>query len=299
MTPARLQTFLAVVDAGSARAAAERLHVTESAVSASLAALTRDLGVLLVERHGRHLQPTGAGLVFAGYARRILGLTEEAVEATRQDTDPESGRLRVGAVTTAGEYLLPSLLAGFRRRHPDVRFSVEIGPRAVVLQRIAEHGTDVVIGGRPPARSGLRTWGWRPNALIVVGAPGSSAELASATWLLREPGSGTREATLAWLQARGIEPPTLTLGSHGAVVASAVLGLGLTMVSTDAVGDLLEERHLIRVPAPGTPLARPWHVVARAVPTSTTRLFLAHVTDSGRAGSVCFRVGRPGPVEPD
>jgi DNA-binding transcriptional LysR family regulator len=296
VTPARLRTFLAVVDAGSARSAAAQLHVTESAVSASLAALTKDLGVALVEREGRGLRVTPAGLVFAGYARRILGLISEAVESTRQDVDPERGGLRLAAVTTAGEYLLPPLLAGFRRAHPTVRLSVEIGARDHVLRRIAEHAVDVVIGGRPPTGSGLRTWAWRPNALVVVGAERTTG-LGTATWLLREPGSGTRDAALTWLQSRGLQPPTLTLGSHGAVVASAVQGLGVTLVSADAVAHLLEDGRLVTISAPGTPLTRPWHVVARPLPNPTTRLFLTHVCDPTVAGAVAFRAGRPHPVK--
>jgi len=295
VTPARLRTFLALVDTGSARAAAAQLHVTESAVSASLAALTKDVGVPLVEHQGRGLRVTPAGLVFAGYARRILGLLSEAVESTRQDLDPERGSLRLAAVTTAGEYLLPPLLAGFRRAHPGVRLSVEIGARDHVLRRIAEHAVDVVIGGRPPTGSGLRTWAWRPNALVVVGAEPTAA-LGAATWLLREPGSGTRSTALTWLQARGLQPPTLTLGSHGAVVASAVQGLGVTLVSADAVAHLLSDGRLVTIPASGTPLVRPWHVLARPRPNPTTRLFLGHVCDPTPAGAMAFRPGRPHPA---
>jgi DNA-binding transcriptional LysR family regulator len=174
-----------------------------------------------------------------------------------------------------------------------VRVSVEIGPRARVLQRIAEHAVDIVIGGRPPPGSGLRTWGWRPNALVVVGAPGPAPDLSTATWLLREPGSGTREATLTLLRSRDLDPPTLTLGSHGAVVAAAGLGLGVTLVSEDAVEHLLAADRLVRVTTPGTPLTRPWHVVARATPTPAARLFLAHVRQPELAGPACFRTGRP------
>jgi DNA-binding transcriptional LysR family regulator len=296
VTPARLRTFLAVVDAGSARSAARQLHVTESAVSASLAALTKELGVALVERQGRGLTVTPAGVVFAGYARRILGLLDEAIESTRQDVDPEHGSLRLAAVTTVGEYLLPPLLAGFHRAHPDVRLSVEIGARDHVVRRIAEHAVDVVIGGRPPTGSGLRTWAWRANALVVVGAEPAGG-LGTVTWLLREPGSGTREAALTWLRSRGLDPPTLTLGSHGAVVASAVQGLGVTLVSGDAVAHLLEDGRLVAISAPGTPLNRPWHVVCRPLPNPTTRLFLSHVCDPTLAGAVAFRAGRPHPTK--
>jgi LysR family transcriptional regulator, low CO2-responsive transcriptional regulator len=86
MTPARLQSFLAIVDAGSARAAAAQLHVTESAVSASLAALQQEVGTTLFARQGRGLRLTESGAVFAAYARQILGLIDESVVATRSSS---------------------------------------------------------------------------------------------------------------------------------------------------------------------------------------------------------------------
>lgn len=289
MTPTRLQTFLAVVDTGSARAAAVRLQVTESAVSASLAALTRQVGAPLFEREGRGLRLTEAGEVFAGYARRILGLMDEAAAAVRTGPDTARGRLRLAAVTTAGEYLLPALLAAFRRRFPAVTLSLQSGPRDAVLGLLRDHAVDVVIGGRPPSERSVRSWASRANALVVVAGVGTAPDPATATWLLREPGSGTREATQALLEARQIDPPTLTLGSPGAVIASAEQGLGMTLVSADAVDHLVRAGRLQQVPVMGTPLSRPWHALASPTPTSTARLFLDHLCNPVHAGELTFR----------
>ena len=292
VTPGRLQTFLAIVEHGSARAAAAHLSVTESAISASLAALHREIGVVLLERSGRGLRLTESGLIFAEYARRILGLMDESLAATRHGRDAERGRLRLGTVATAGEYLAPSLLASFTRRYPDVEVTLEVGVRDHVLARLADHQLDVVIGGRPPTGRGLATLATRPNSLVVIAAAGPVPDLAKATWLLREPGSGTRDATLALLAALQLYPRTLTLGSHGAVVASTVLGLGVTVVSADAVAQHLQQDSLQRVPARGTPLDRPWHAVGSATPTATTRLFVDHLTDGRQAGGLAFKARR-------
>jgi DNA-binding transcriptional LysR family regulator len=295
VTPSRLRTFLAVVETGSARAAAARLTVTESAVSASLATLQREVGVPLFSREGRGLRLTESGTAFTGYARRILGLIDEGLAAARQGVAPEYGRVRIGAVTTAGEYLVPGLLASFRRRHPDVEVTLDVGVRDHVLSALADHELDVTIAGRPLA--GQITWATRANSLIVVAAAehDPASDPAAATWLLREPGSGTRATTLALLNARQWRPRTLTLGSHGAVVASAVVGLGMALVSADAVAQQLAGGELRRVAITGTPLTRPWHVVTSATPTASTRLFLGHITDHTAAGSLAFarRRGRP------
>ncbi len=292
MTPGRLRTFLAIADGGSAKAAADHLSVTESAVSASLAALHREVGAMLLERSGRGLRLTDAGRVFAGYARRILGLIEEGVAAAQQGGSAERGRVRLGAVTTAGEYLVPGLLASFKRRYPEAEVTLDVGVRDRVFSSLNDHQLDVVIGGRPPAGRALVTRAPRPNSLIVVAAVGPVPKLSTASWLLREPGSGTRDTTLALMDSLQIAPPTLTLGSHGAVVASAVLGLGVTVVSADAVAHQLRRGDLQQVTAKGTPLVRPWHAVTSTAPTATARVFVGHIVDSQRAGELAFRAHR-------
>jgi DNA-binding transcriptional LysR family regulator len=278
VTPARLQSFLAIVDAGSARAAAAQLHVTESAVSASLAALQQEVGATLFERQGRGLRLTEAGAVFAAYARQILGLLDESVAAARSGVAPGAGRLRLGAVTTAGEYLVPGLLADFRAAYPQVEITLDVGVRDHILQRLADHQLDVVVAGRPLPGRGMVSRATRDNSLVIVAAPQYDVDLAEATWLLREPGSGTRATMVALHASLGIDPPTLSLGSHGAVIASAVLGLGVTLASADAVAWYLAEGELVQRHAAGTPMSRPWHLITTSQPTATTRLFVDHLT---------------------
>ena len=175
MTWARLRSFLAVAETGSVRSAAARLSVTESAVSAAVAALQAEVGADLLERHGRGVRLTEAGSVYAGYVRKILGLLDEAAAAAAVGSAPERGSLRLGAVTTAGDHLLPGLLASFRRRYPAVDVTLEVGVRDRVNDLLADHQLDLVIGGRPPQGRGLVTRATRPNALLVVAAPAAAA----------------------------------------------------------------------------------------------------------------------------
>lgn len=288
MTPARLRSFLAIVDCGSARAAAAQLHVTQSAVSASLAALQQEVGVTLFERQGRGLSLTASGALFASYSRQILGLVDESVVAARNAVAPEAGRLRLGCVTAAGEYLLPVLLASFREQFPDVEVTLEVGVRDQILNRLADHHLDVVVAGRPLPGRGLVSRATRANSLIVVASPDYPAELAEATWLLREPGSGTRASTLGLIEALGIDPPVLSLGSQGAVITSSVLGLGVTLASADAVARQLAAGDLEAREAAGTPLARPWHLITTTTPTATTSLLVEHAV-SGVEPSAAFK----------
>lgn len=280
-----MRAFAALAEHGSVRGAAADLVVTESTVSAAVRALAEEVGVALVERDGRGIRLTAAGRRYAGYARRVLGLLEEAAVAARGEADPEHGRVRLAAVTTAGEHLLPDLLASFRRRYQDVGVEVDVAPSDRVWPMLAHHEVDVVVAGRPPAGSPARVRAVRDNTLSVVGAPGTGFDPATATWLLRESGSGIRATLAALLDDLQVDPPRLVLGSHGATVAAARVGLGVTLVSREAVGRLLAEGTLVELPVPGTPLSRPWHVVTHPDATASTELLVTHLqaTDGWRA----------------
>jgi DNA-binding transcriptional LysR family regulator len=296
MTPHQLRTFLAVADAGSVSDAADHLVVGQSAVSASMAGLQRELGVRLVERHGRGVRLTEAGGSYAGYARRILGLLDEALIVARDGHRPERGHVRLAAVPTAAEQVVPAYLATFRDRFPDAHVGLDVGSRDDVFRRLVAHEVDLAVAGRPPASSSLVSRAVADNDLVLVAAPrlfpgggaGSAGSarsaglgrLAGMPWLLREPGSGTRETMLGYLAERELAPPQLTLGANGAVIAGAVAGLGVTLVSRSAVVREVEAGQLTVVRAPGTPLRRPWHVVTRAEVPAPARLFLAHLSSA-------------------
>ena len=278
-TEARLRAFVAVAETGSVRAAAQRLVVTESAVSAAVAALTRDVGTPLLERQGRGLRLTASGQTYAGYAHTILGLHAEALAAVRGEAHSGHGQVRLAAVTTAGEHVLPTVLASFRAEHPGVELGLEVGTREHVWGLLARHEADLVIAGRAPAALGAVVRAVRRNALIVVGSPGVAGgfDLERSTWLMREAGSGTRETCEALLASLDVDPPTLTLGSNGAVVAGAAAGLGVTLVSGDAVRGLLAAGDLVEVPVPHTPMRRPWHAVTNPRATAGTEVLVAHL----------------------
>jgi DNA-binding transcriptional LysR family regulator len=285
-TNARLRALVELADTGSVRAAAQRLVVTEASVSAAISALAAEVGVPLLDRDGRGVRLTAAGRRYVDYARRILGLHEEALAAARSEADPEHGTLRLAAVTTAGEHLLPTLLASFRAEYPAVVLGLEVAPRGAVWPKLAYHEVDLVVAGRPPDDGPMWVRAVRPNSLVVVGSPELAATFdpAAATWLLREPESGIRATTTALLSALEVDPPRLTLGSHGAVVAAAVAGLGVTLVSLPAVHGHLESGALVQLAVPGTPLRRPWHVVSQPAPTATTELFVRHLLAHGELG---------------
>ncbi len=288
MTLTQLRAFVAVAITGSVHQAAAQLVVSQPAVSAALAALQRDLGATLVVREGRGLELTPAGRIFAGYARQVLGLLEEGRAAAAGQLNPERGRVRLAAVTTAGEHVLPPFLAAFRQRYPEAGVALEVGNRSRVWELLRHREVDVVIGGRPPAGGRFASLATRPNPLVVVAPPQGSREatvedLAAQVWLMREPGSGTRSTAEEFFDDLGISPRTLTLGSNGAIVESVRAGLGVTLISRDAVARELARGELEEWRCPGLPLQRAWHVVAWAgeAPPPTTALFLTGLVTPG------------------
>jgi DNA-binding transcriptional LysR family regulator len=284
-TWARLQTFITVYESGSVRLAAETLHVTPPAVSAAIAALESALGTTLFGKAGRGIVPTYAGDTFAGYVRKLLGLLAEAAGAVH---DADRGRMRIGAVATASEYVLPRLIASFVEEYPHIELSLSVLPRDELFSLADDHAVDVVLAGRPPRQSGLVTRARRANRLVLVGRPGLREDPLTATWLLTGLGSGTRDTALSLLTRLLASPPLLTLGTSGAAVAAARQGLGVTLVHEEAVREQLDVGELASYAVPGTPVDRPWHLCTTSEPTAATRLFLRHVCDPDRVGAAAF-----------
>ena len=274
VTLTQLVAFLTVVRRGSVTAAAAELVVTQPSVSAAVSALERELGVDLTERAGRTVRPTAAGEVYAPYAADVLGLLEQGGRAAREAAEAHPHTLRISAVTTAGEYLVPQLIQAFRERRPEVEISLDVGNREVVFQRVLDHDVDVAVTGRIPDDDRLVGDDFADNEFALVTASGdplarrrwvAMEELATRPWLLREPGSGTRTLCEEFLASRGIEPSVLTLGSNGAIKQAARAGLGIALQSRTAVELELELGLLDTISVRGGLPERRWHVVRSAI----------------------------------
>lgn len=249
ITVAQLRTFLAVENTGSIKGAAEELVVTQPSVSGAISALEKELEVKLVERSGRGVTLSPAGLVFVPFATRILGLLEEGRSAALEAANPEVPELRIAAVNTAGEYIVPPILRAFRGRHSPVDLHLEVSNRATMLRRVELHQADVGIGGSPPEKGELEGTPFLDNELVLVVAlehplaahrKVSFADLQEVTWLLRENGSGTRIFTQKLLAQKGLRPQAMTIGSNGAIKQSVRTGLGVGLLPRQAVALELE-----------------------------------------------------------
>lgn len=274
VTLTQLSAFLAVVRRGSVTAAAEELVVTQPSVSAAVSALERELGVTLTERAGRTVRPTAAGSAYAPYASDVLGLLDKGARAAREAEAARPSTLRISAVTTAGEHVVPQLIQAFRERRPELEISLDVGNRELVFQRVLDHAVDVAVTGRIPDDARLVGMDFADNEFAIVTAAGdplarrrwvSMEELAERPWLVREQGSGTRVLCEELLASRGVEPTLLTLGSNGAIKQAARAGLGIALQSRAAVELELKLGLLDTISPRGGLPERRWHVVRSAV----------------------------------
>lgn len=285
MTLSQLRTFLAVTDAGSVRVAAEALLVSQPAVSAAIASLERELGVALVARQGRGLRLTPAGTAFADDVRASLGRLDQGSRRARSIEDPARGTVRIVAVATAAERLLLPVVARFREQNPEAGVTIHVGNRMTVWETLRHHEADLVLAGRPPASVAADTLARGENRLVVIGPPSApprangtngSHDPTRQTWLLREPGSGTRSAADALLAELDIDPPTMILGSNAAIERGVELGLGVGLISIEAAASGISQGSVTVWPCPGTPMNRPWHLVrCSGEPLGPTALALA------------------------
>jgi LysR family transcriptional regulator, low CO2-responsive transcriptional regulator len=282
----QLASFLAVARAGSVSAAADELHVTQPSISASLASLQREVGVELTRRSGRGIALTAAGEAFRPYAADVLGLLDQGTRAATEAADRAQRTLRLVAVATAAEYLVPSMLREFTRLHPETEIMLEVANRNAVFERVGSHEADVGIGGRPPPDGRVVGTAFTANALVVIAAPDDPLvrarsvaieALGERTWLQREPGSGTRELVTDFLHVHGLRPPTLTLGSNGAIKQAVQLGLGVTLQSRIAVEQELRDERLGEITVRGGLPKREWF--ALRAPASKVRPSVAAFLD--------------------
>ena len=272
ITLRQLQVFAAVADAGSTAAAASVVSLTQSATSAAVNELERLLGAALFDRVGRGLVLNDEGRSLQIEARALL----DAAYALERSHGERSGvtRLRIGASTTIGNYLLPGLIRAFDDGLPGARIEARIGNTAQIAAGVLDFSLDVGLIEGPAHDAELAVLPWRFDELLVVSSPSHDMArranqgklgvvvLRDAPWLLREPGSGTREAVEQALLPRLHHlRETLNLGSSEAIKNAVAEGLGISCLSRCIVADMLADGRLVALKTSLPPLRRRFSLI--------------------------------------
>ena len=253
LTLRQLEVFAATAREGSTRAAAGRVARSQSAASAALADLESVLGTQLFDRIGRRLLLNEDGRALLA---KSVSLVEQAGEVQAMFQAVHRAPLRIAASFTTGEYLLPDIIHRWKQATPEARARLQIGNTADVIEAVVGFEADVgFIEGRQ-THPDLKARRWLTDEMVLVAAPThalagrlvGTRELAAASWVLREEGSGTREAADRWLTPRlGALNIELELGSSQAIKRFVASGLGLGCMSRYAAADALRDGSLVEL----------------------------------------------------
>lgn len=273
VTLRQLKVFESVARHLSFSRAAEELHLTQPAVSMQVKQLEEQAGLPLTEMVGKKVYLTQAGEEVARHARRIAQQLREAEESLDALKGVRGGRLSIGVISTA-KYFAPRLLAEFRRRQPGIEINLSVNNRETVVRQLADNEIDLAIMGQPPQEFATVAQAFADHPLVIVAAPDHplaggkkivGAQLNGETFLIREPGSGTRAAMERFFAEAGISPShLLELGNNETVKQAVMAGLGIAFISSHAVSLECEVGRLVKLPVAGTPVIRRWFVVHRA-----------------------------------
>lgn len=298
LTLRQLQIFAAIAKTGSTIAAAEAISLSQSATSAALNELEALLGGKLFDRAGGRLILNEHGRSMLPQALWVLDGAQSIETQFGAAGRPVAALLRIAASTTIGNYVLPRIVARYRRKEPLARFSVVIGNTQRVAQAVASFEVDLGFVEGPTHEPSVQLVPWMVDPLVVACSPRhplaarkrkvSLRELAQASWLLREMGSGTREVVevallphLHQLRSAG------DFGSAEAIKQAAAEGLGVTCLSRHAVADLVKLGRLVVLRTALPRLERPFYLALNEHRHVTPALdrFIAYCRGSYRKGS--------------
>lgn len=252
--------------------AADELHLSQPAVSIQLKQLEAAIGLPLFEQIGRSMHLTGAGAELSGHARAVLARLREADQALESLKGTGVGEIHIASTTTA-EYFVPHLLAEFRRERPRLKMRLSVRNREHVVRDLADNTVDLVVMGQAPRELDTVAVAFSTNPLGIIAAAAhplakrrrvALSQLGAESFLIRERGSGTRDAMERFFSANEFHPAeTVEIGSNETIKQAVMAGMGVSFLSLHTVGLEVATRRLAILRVAGTPVVRDWYVIHR------------------------------------
>jgi len=248
-----LEVFCRIVELKSFSRAAEAVYLTQPTVSGHIKVLEEFVGVKLLDRLGREVLPTKAGELLYGYAKQILALRNQAIQALEEYKGSLKGHLVIGGSTIPGEYVLPALLATFKARYPEISITLKIADSREIVRGVLEGTVELGAVGAKFDDGQLIYLKLLEDELVLALPPGHAwaskpvvalEELVEQPMILREVGSGSRKVFEDALHAAGLDSSALTvvaeLGSTEAIRQALKSGAGVSVISLRAIQDDLD-----------------------------------------------------------
>lgn len=268
LTVRLLQVYLEVVRLGSISNAARSLHLTQPTVSLQLKKLAEIIGAPLLEfRHGE-LILTDAGAELTRTSQDVLSRLDDFSLYLANNRTGQNGSISIGIVTTA-KYILPKVLGAYYKQYPGVNITLNIGNRAQILARFTQQQDDLYLFSHPPTGDHVRAMPILKNPLLLI-APAdhwattstalSFTNLINERFLLREPGSATRNVFESYLSRQGLQlAHSMQIESNEAIHLSVTSGLGLAVLSAHTLSQSSEPLAVLDVL--DFPLQSHWYLV--------------------------------------
>ncbi len=279
-----LLVFIEVVDKKNFSKAAEVLHMTQPAVSQYIHKLETTMGTRLLDRTNKYVRLNKAGEIVYHHAKEILGLYTRMHSLVDDLTHKASGTLSIGASYTFGEYILPNLLAQMRDRYPLIKPRIVINNTNRIERLVLGNQLDLGIVEGEEKFERLHIEPFADDVMfIIASAKHWSAEqhevkledLRNETWIVRERGSGTRDATEKMFKEMNFFPENLSeFGSTQIIKESVEAGLGVTLLSDWAVKKEIQLGTLKVLKVRGFPVTRKFSLVTQLAPFKTKALEL-------------------------
>ena len=290
----QLETFAEVARQQSFTKAAETLHLTQPAVSIQIRQIVETIGLPLFEQNGREIALTAAGEELLTTVHDLDDAWNRFESAIDDLKGFKRGKLRIGLVTTA-KHFLPRMLGDFYRRYPDIDIQLEIANRQGIVERLLGNQDDLYVMSYPPTNLDIVSLPFLDNEYVVLAPEAHWAvskeltlqELPTEPFLLREQGSGSRHVIDQHMRDTGVQLKVrLSLASNEAIRELVASGMGLTVLSRQALGDRPGHDGLAILDVAGFPLKRQWNVVhlRGKVLSLPARAFLADLLRSAAAG---------------
>lgn len=272
VTLRQLNVFEAVATLLSYTKAAEALHLSQPAVSMQIRQLEDEVGLEMFEKLGKRIHLTEAGRELFHYSRAINRQLREAEEVLEHLKGLSRGRLRVAVASTIN-YYAPRLLAAFSKRYPGIGLHLDVTNRKTLVRMLEANEADMVLMGQPPSNLELESEPFMDNPLVVIAPPDhplarekaiALERLTEETFVMRERGSGTRQAMERFFAEKGLELRQAMEMTRAEAIKQAVrAGMGLAIVSTHTIELELETGRLVILNVNGFPIHRRWYLIYR------------------------------------
>ena len=270
LTLRQMQIFVAAARHASFVRAAEELCLSQPAVSMQIKQLESVAGFPLFERVNRQLTLTEAGDRLLHHASRILGEVKDAEDGLQALKGLDRGSITIGIISTS-KYFLPKLLAQFLKHHPGIDVRIAEGNREMLLGLLRDNAIDLALMGRAPRELDAVSEPIAPHPYVIVASTEHPLrnykqfdlqELRHDTFLLREPGSGTRAvAERVFRNHLFTAAKVTTLGSNETIKQAVMAGMGVGVLSLHTLALELRSQEIALLDVIGTPIDRAWHVV--------------------------------------